>query len=76
MRSCINLNSAWRFTGPEGTVIEVNVPHTWNAIDGQDGGDDYKRCRCEYEKTFAKPAFRENERVYLHGAADRAGKAL
>ena len=59
MRSCINLNSAWRFTGPEGTVSEVNVPHTWNAIDGQDGGDDYKRCRCEYEKKFPKPAFRK-----------------
>ncbi len=56
MPTCINLNSAWRFTGPEGTVSEVNVPHTWNAVDGQDGGDDYKRCRCEYEKTFAKLA--------------------
>lgn len=21
----------------------VNLPHTWNAIDGQDGGNDYYR---------------------------------
>ena len=69
MRTCINLNSAWRFTGPEGTVSTVDVPHTWNAVDGQDGGNDYKRCRCEYEKKFEKPAFAEGERVYLqfHG---------
>ena len=69
MRTCINLNRSWRFTGPEGAVSEVDVPHTWNAVDGQDGGNDYKRCRCEYEKKFEKPAFAENERVYLqfHG---------
>ena len=40
MRSCINFNRSWRVTGPEGTVSEVDVPHTWNYIDGQDGGND------------------------------------
>ena len=69
MRRIINLNPNWRFTGPDGAVSTVSVPHTWNAIDGQDGGNDYKRCACTYEKSFPKPAFGESERVYLqfHG---------
>lgn len=65
MRNYINLNSNWRFTMPEKEPQTVDVPHTWNALDGQDGGDDYLRCTCVYEKTFASPDFGEDERVYL-----------
>ena len=54
MRKTINLNPNWRFTGPDGAVSTVNVPHTWNAIDGQDGGNDYKPCECTYEKSFPR----------------------
>ena len=42
----------------------VNLPHTWNALDGQDGGFDYFRGSCWYFKEldiFPK----ENEEVYL-----------
>jgi beta-galactosidase/beta-glucuronidase len=69
MRQIINLNEGWQFTGPEGKTVPVNVPHTWNNIDGQDGGNDYKRCLCTYEKHFPKPAVAEGQRVYLqfHG---------
>lgn len=66
MRKFINLNQGWRFTGPSGTVTTVNVPHTWNNIDGQDGGNDYFRGSCTYERAFPIPAFdRNTELVYL-----------
>lgn len=59
----------WTFTGTEGTKQQVNLPHTWNARDGQDGGDDYFRGTCVYEKEIPKPEFQKGERVYLqfHG---------
>ncbi len=31
---------------------EVRIPHTWNAIDGQDGGYDYHRGVCTYMTQF------------------------
>ena len=27
--------------GPDAPFVTVNLPWTWNAIDGQDGGNDY-----------------------------------
>ena len=57
MRTTINLNRQWTFTGPDGTDSVVDVPHTWNAVDGQDGGNDYWRGTCVYRKSFAAPAF-------------------
>ncbi len=33
----------------------VTLPHTWNAIDGQDGGNDYWRGTAMYAKAFPKP---------------------
>lgn len=41
------------------------MPHTWNNIDGQDGGNDYWRGTCVYRRTFPKPEFGADERVYL-----------
>ena len=48
MRQVINFNRKWAFTKMVDTVPEtmptkwdfVNLPHSWNAIDGQDG-DNY-----------------------------------
>ena len=37
------LNRDWQFAGPDGKDITVRLPHTWNNIDGQDGGNDYYR---------------------------------
>lgn len=66
MRTFTNLNENWAFTGPSGTQENVNVPHTWNNIDGQDGGNDYWRGTCTYEKSFETPAHdAQNECVYL-----------
>ena len=42
MREIISLNKNWTFT-QNGQSTEVNLPHTWNAVDGQDGGNDYYR---------------------------------
>jgi beta-galactosidase len=56
----ININNDWLFL-KESCGIEdlaakefasVCIPHTWNALDGQDGGDDYHRGLCWYKKTF------------------------
>ena len=66
IRETVDLNLGWQFTGPTGEVEQVDVPHTWNAIDGQDGGNDYWRGTCTYERTVATPAFDpETELVYL-----------
>ena len=54
-------NNDWNFTYFDGSVTPLNLPHTWNNKDGQDGGNDYKRGTCTYEKKFAMPAFAENE---------------
>lgn len=66
MRRSINLNENWIFTEKDGKKATVNVPHTWNAIDGQDGGNDYARGTRLYEKQFQRPEFvRAEECVYL-----------
>ena len=44
MRHEIILNQGWSFYKTERAPAEaVTLPHTWNAIDGQDGGNDYYR---------------------------------
>lgn len=57
MRSIAKLMQDWQFTGPDGKATLVELPHTWNAKDGQDGGNDYWRGTCTYSTTFAAPAF-------------------
>ena len=65
-RAYISLNGEWTFHGPNGSVEQVNIPHTWNGKDGQDGGNDYWRGTCTYEKNFRQPEFdSEKQRVYL-----------
>ena len=65
MREFIQINRGWYFTGPDGSKTAVDLPHTWNAVDGQDGGNDYWRGTCLYEKDFTKPQFAADERIYL-----------
>ena len=69
MRKIIKLMKDWQFTYQNQKKRLVDLPHTWNAVDGQDGNDDYFRGTCVYEKTVPKPEFTDNERVYLqfHG---------
>lgn len=57
MRHTIDLCQGWQFTGLDGQTLSVAIPHTWNALDGQDGGNDYKRGACRYALSFPTPAF-------------------
>lgn len=47
----------------EGTAI--SLPHTWNAVDGQDGGNDYHRGTCWYVTKFQKPELEAGSQVYV-----------
>jgi len=69
MRKIVKLMEGWTFSGFDNKPLNVDLPHTWNNLDGQDGGNDYKRGTCTYEKTIAKPDYLATERVYLqfHG---------
>ncbi|MBO5837875.1 MAG: glycoside hydrolase family 2 protein, partial [Oscillospiraceae bacterium] len=73
MREIISLNQNWAFTK---AVVEipatmpadweaVNVPHCWNAVDGQDGGNDYHRGTCHYAKTLKKSELPAADRYFL-----------
>ena len=57
------INQGWNFT-KEGETNAVNLPHTWNAFDGQDGGNDYYRGACIYQKVLQVDA-KEGQVVYL-----------
>ena len=73
MRTIVNFNRKWAFAkGVSQAPAEmpnvwnfVNLPHTWNAIDGQDGGGDYYRGTCCYVKSFQKIDLPKAERYYL-----------
>ena len=71
MRKIISLNEGWLFAKDKNDVslategVVVNLPHTWNAEDGQDGGNDYFRGSCIYKKTILKEELPEAGRYYL-----------
>ncbi len=43
----------------------VNVPHTWNALDGQDGGRNYYRGIGWYRKHFTVPTSMSGKEIFL-----------
>ena len=73
MRTVTKINDNWTFyKDTEGSApVAVTLPHTWNAVDGQDGGNDYYRGRCRYERELDIAAPKEGERIYVEfrGAA-------
>ena len=77
MRRVFPMMDDWRFTDLDGTKQTVNLPHTWNNSDGQDGGNDYRRGTGIYEKSFSCPAFdKENQLVYLQFAGVNASATV
>lgn len=76
MRTILNFNNNWLFsktdTIPNALPIsweQVTLPHTWNAEDGQDGGNDYWRGTAVYCKAFDSPAHEGAVVLEFSGAA-------
>ena len=71
MRKIIPILDAWQFSKESAEPVPVTLPHTWNASDGQDGGNDYYRGTCEYTRQLARPELEPGEEVWLEflGAA-------
>ena len=57
MREIISLNENWTLSFPKGdhATEQVNLPHTWNAVDGNDGNGSYLRTTGVYTRTFTAP---------------------
>lgn len=64
MRNIISINKNWKFI-KEGKSATVDLPHTWNGKDGQDGGNDYYRGICIYKKSISKAELPEGEEFYI-----------
>ena len=73
MRKILPINDNWLFSKlSAGEAAEtVTLPHTWNALDGQDGGNDYYRGTCYYTRQLNKPELNPGDEVWLEilGAA-------
>ncbi len=73
MREIFDFNKKWAFRKGENEIPTevpvlwdfVNLPHTWNAIDGQDGGGDYYRGTGTYVKRLEKAELPKSDRYYL-----------
>ena len=67
-----SINYGWKFYKDVKDINEltnlnfkkVSVPHTWNNLDGQDGGSDYFRGTCAYVKTLDINK-KDNKEYYL-----------
>ena len=77
MRRVISLKEGWNFY-QDGQCSQVALPHTWNAVDGQDGGNDYYRGTCRYVRELERPAMEPGSQVWLEvkGAAMTAQVSL
>lgn len=73
MREILNFNTKWAFSKdvtelpkemPEKWYF-VTLPHSWNDIDGQDGGNDFYRGTCYYAKELEKSELPEADAYYL-----------
>ena len=72
----LNWNKDWLFT-KDGTLVQdnravdavnwekIDLPHTWNGKDGQDGGSDYYRATCYYTKKLDKSLCGDAEEIYI-----------
>ena len=82
MRKILNINHNWIFVKGMAEAPasipqngeKIDLPHTWNAKDGQDGGNDYFRGTCCYARNIVKSELPEGEQYFLeiHGANSSA----
>ncbi len=85
MRTVLNFNEKWSFS-KEATAAPsaidsswsvVDLPHSWNAVDGQDGDNDYFRGTAYYAKAFAKADLPAGDKLYLEiRGANSSAKVL
>jgi len=73
MRTVLNIDPGWSFLKdcrqaptalPESAEI-ISLPHTWNGVDGQDGGNDYFRGTCCYVKKLYRSELPEGKKYFL-----------
>lgn len=77
MRTTTLLDTGWTFIKSAANAAEaaaasgeaVALPHTWNAVDGQDGGNDYHRGTCWYVRQLEKPETEVESWLEFAGAA-------
>jgi len=73
VRTVFNINTNWFFSKESPSLPaqlpcdweSINLPHSWNAIDGQDGGNDYYRGTAYYAKALNKGDLPAADRYYL-----------
>ena len=73
LRQIVNVNQAWSFLKDAKDIPAalpsdwevVNIPHSWNSVDGMDGGADYFRGTCHYAKVVKKSELPESECYFL-----------
>ena len=79
LRQRVDLNNGWRFTkgdvaGAEAPAFndggwqQLSVPHTWNATDGADGGNNYYRGVGWYRRHYTVPATFAGKMLFLQFA--------
>lgn len=75
MRKIININESWKFLREDKVMAtdkdyndenweDINIPHTWNALDGANGFDFFKGS-CWYRKEFTIDRFAEDKKVFI-----------
>ena len=64
----VKLMTQARFAKQGGALSVVALPHTWNALDGQDGGADYWRGIGTYEIDLPNPTQGKRQYIELQGA--------
>ena len=71
MRNIININNDWNFIkncnqpSIRENAESISLPHSFNAIDGQDGGNDYFRGSCLYYKEIKVKDFSKNDKYFV-----------
>ncbi len=75
MSTKIDINTGWQFLQedckreelPNKIFAPINLPHTWNNIDGVSGGNNYYRGLCWYTRTvdLDMQKVQENKRIFL-----------
>ena len=72
MRKVLSINQDWIFIQQNISIEQVAetigepvcLPHTWNALDGQDGGNNYYRGKCHYIRDLGDIEYPADSQVF------------